>query len=208
MAIIQEAFNIPADIAIGIATGKLRRIGGVVRIAEGPGKGQIVKMLDPVALKEAPKAAKKALAVAKANKKALIIIGVVVVVVAGGAIIYREVKKQEPKEMKVARARLDDYFTAVRAGKVDFLVVDQLIKALDDLQELHKHKKLTFQLTPEELSKLISHVSKYTQQMAELNKYSCSEEEQKLIDSPRAEVFDLKKYLEIQRHIIVEATEI
>lgn len=208
MAIIQEAFHIPANIAMGIATGKFRRIGGVVRIAKGPGKGQIVKFLDPVAIKESPKAIGKIAAVAKANKKVLIIVGVAVVVVVGGAIIYSEVKKQEPKEMKVARARLDDYLSAVRIGNVNFLVVDQLIKALDDLKELSNHKKLTFQLTPEELGDLISIVSKYTQQMATLNNYSCSEDEQKLIDSPKAEVFDLRKYLEIQRNIIVEATDV
>lgn len=209
MAIVQEAFNIPADIATGIATGKFRRVGGVVRVAQGKQKGQIVKFLDPVANeKNSSTAIDGLMQVAKANKETLNIIGVAVIVIVGGAIIYSAVKKQEPKEMKIAREKLDEYLTAVRKGKVNFLVVDQLIKALDNLKAVSKNKKLNFQLTPEELSILISQIAKYTQQMATMNNYSCSEDEQYIIESPRAEVFDLTKYLEIQRNIIVEATEV
>ena len=35
MAIIQEAFDIPADIMTKILTGEYRRIGGIVRYADG-----------------------------------------------------------------------------------------------------------------------------------------------------------------------------
>ncbi len=209
MAIVQETFYIPADIAAGIATGKFRRVGGVVRVAQGKGKGQLVKFLDPVSSeKEASSSALQGIAeFAKANKEILIIAGVAVVVITGGAIIYSAIKKQEPKEMKIVRARLDDYLTAVRKGKVNFLVVDQLIKALDDLKEVGKNKKLHFQLTPEELGTLMSQIAKYTQQLADLNSHSFTDVEQKFVDNPRAEVFDLTEYLKIQRDIIVEATD-
>ncbi len=50
MPVIQETFFIPEDIATGLATGVYRRIGGVVRYAVGPNKGQIVKHLDSVTL--------------------------------------------------------------------------------------------------------------------------------------------------------------
>jgi hypothetical protein len=52
MAIVQEAFDIPSDIMTKLLTGEYRRIGGVVRYATGPKKGQIVKHLDPVDLKK------------------------------------------------------------------------------------------------------------------------------------------------------------
>ena len=51
MAVVQDAFFIPDDIATGLATGLYRRIGSVVRYATGPNKGRIVKHLDPVNLK-------------------------------------------------------------------------------------------------------------------------------------------------------------
>lgn len=42
MAIVQDVFDIPDDIATGLVTGLYRRIGSVVRYAVGPNKGQIV----------------------------------------------------------------------------------------------------------------------------------------------------------------------
>ena len=56
MAIVQDAFFIPEDIAIGLATGVYRRIGGVIRYAVGPNKGQIVRHLKPIDLNAAAKA--------------------------------------------------------------------------------------------------------------------------------------------------------
>lgn len=56
MAIAQDAFYIPDDIATGLATGLYRRIGSVVRYAVGPNKGQIVKHLQPIDLKAAEQA--------------------------------------------------------------------------------------------------------------------------------------------------------
>ncbi|MFR6167833.1 MAG: hypothetical protein ACLUKE_06595 [Blautia wexlerae] len=85
MAIAQDAFFIPDDIATGLATGIYRRIGSVVRWATGPNKGQIVKHLRPIDL---PKAAEqvqgvgaKALQFVKQHKKGTII------VVAGAAAV-------------------------------------------------------------------------------------------------------------------------
>ena len=210
MPFVQETFDIPADIAAGIATGKFRRVGGVVRVAQGKGKGQLVKFLDPVSSDKhsSSNALQDITEFAKANKEVLIIAGAAVVAITGGAIIYSAIKKQEPKEMKIVRARLDDYLTAVRNGKVNFLVVDQLIKALDELREFGKNKKLNFQLTPEELGALLSQIAKYTQQLADLNSHPLSDIEQKFVDNPRAEVFDLTEYLKIQRNIIVESTDV
>ena len=72
MAVVQDAFFIPDDIATGLATGLYRRIGSVVRYATGPNKGRIVKHLDPVNLKAAEQAqgiGVKALQFVKQHKK-------------------------------------------------------------------------------------------------------------------------------------------
>ena len=50
MAIAQDAFFIPDDIATGLATGIYRRIGSMVRWATGTNKSQIVKHLKPIDL--------------------------------------------------------------------------------------------------------------------------------------------------------------
>ena len=72
MAVVQEAFDIPDNIMTGLLTGEYRRIGGVVRYAIGPNKGQIVKHLDPVDIKPAEQAkgiAQKAAQFAKNIKR-------------------------------------------------------------------------------------------------------------------------------------------
>lgn len=56
MAIVQDVFDIPDDIATGLATGVYRRIGSVVRYAVGPNKGQIVKHLKSVNIKNTEEA--------------------------------------------------------------------------------------------------------------------------------------------------------
>ena len=50
MAIAQDAFYIPDDIATGLATGLYSIIGIVVRYAVGLNQGQIVKHLNPIDL--------------------------------------------------------------------------------------------------------------------------------------------------------------
>ena len=45
MPVVTEAFDIPMDISTKLSIGEYRRIGGVIRVAVGPKKGQIVKFL-------------------------------------------------------------------------------------------------------------------------------------------------------------------
>ena len=205
MPIIQEAFDIPVDIAMGIATGKLRRIGGVVRVAQGAQKGQIVKHLKPVSV-ESSSGVSAITKMVKANKKTIIIAGVIVVIIAGGVAIYSVVNSKESKEMRIFRERFDDYITAVRNGTIDFVVVDQLHKALLDLKELSKNKEIKFQLTPEEVNTIIQQIARYTERLIDLNEDMCSVEDQYTSSPESANVFDLTKYLEIQKRIITEAS--
>lgn len=52
MPVVQDSFFIPDDIATELATGLYRRIGSVVRYAVGPNKGQIVKHLTALFLRD------------------------------------------------------------------------------------------------------------------------------------------------------------
>lgn len=220
MPLVQDVFFIPPSIEEGLATGRFIRRGGVVRIAKGyEGAGEIVKHLKPVHVqKKAAQAAAKAVNVPKANgmgkvagfvaknQKVLIIAGVAVLVVtAVGVAAYVVANNSEPKEMKVVRERFNDYLTAVKTGTVDFLVVDQLAKALDDLKALKNYDKLKFQLTAEEFSTLIGQILMYTQKLVKDNNYECTEEEKKLLDATEDPIFDLRSYLEIQKNVIINA---
>ena len=76
MTVVTESFDIPMDIMTKLATGEYRRIGGVVRVAIGPNKGQIMKHLKPVKMEQAnqiQKVGSKIMQVAKNRKKNLLL---------------------------------------------------------------------------------------------------------------------------------------
>ena len=151
MAIVQEAFDIPADIMTKLLTGEYRRIGGVVRYAIGPKKGQIVKHLDPVDLKVAEQAkgiGAKALQLAKNNKKGLIIGGAIAGAAAIGGFIYYKVKTHEPAVVTEFRAALRTYIAEIRKGNLELDTINALMSALDELKSIRtmKSSKLRFPL--------------------------------------------------------------
>ena len=119
MAVVTEAFDIPLDIMTKLATGEYRRIGGVVRVAMGPNKGQIVKHLKPVKLEQAAQAQNvgaKVLQFAKNNKKGLIIGTVVAGTITAGGVVYHKIKNREPsgEEISCSITRLHQRYSKWR----------------------------------------------------------------------------------------------
>ena len=140
------------------------------------------------------------------NKYALIIAGVAVLVVTVAGAVYIYEKKKEPQELKIVRQRFDEYLTAIKAGKVDYRIVDQLTEAIDDLRALKNYKKLKFQLTAEEFCSLVSTILEYTKDLMNKNNYHCTQEEIDDLRMSDDHIFDLRRYLEMQKKIIVEAS--
>ena len=154
MAIAQDAFFIPDDIATGLATGLYRRIGSVVRYAIGPNKGQIVKHLQPIDLKAAEQAqgvGAKALQFVKDHKKGTIIVVAGAAVIGGGIWIYNKVKNHEPKVVTEFRAALRVYIDAIREGNMDVDKINSLMATLEKLKEHKDYEKISIQLTAEDL---------------------------------------------------------
>ena len=211
MPVINEALEIPVEIAKEIARGHFVRYGGVVRVAEGfEGAGQFVKLLDPAnvvkaggpeALEKAGVLAPRLIQLVAAHKVIIIVAGVTVVVVTAGVVTYKVIKHKELKEMETVHQKFDDYISAVKAGNVDFLVVDQLIKALDELKTKKNYDKLKFEMTPEELTTIIEQYSKYAQKMSDND--HIVEGRDMVTESDK--VFDLRSFLELQKKAIIEA---
>lgn len=201
MAVVQEVFDIPADIMTKILTGEYRRIGGVVRHAIGPHKGQIVKHLKPVNLKASEQAqgvSAKMLQFAKNNKKTLIFVSAAVGVAAAGAGIYHKVKKYEPEVVINFRATLKEYIDAIRAGKMDVEVIDKLMASLDEMKKCKDYEKISIKLSTEELDILVNRICEYTTKLAKDNYVELSDEEQ--VDSGNA-IINLQNYLKTQKRI-------
>ena len=205
MAIVQEAFDIPADIMTKILTGEYRRIGGIVRYAVGPKKGQIVKHLDPVDLKAAEQAkgiGAKVLQFAKHNKKGLLVGSAIAGVAAAGGFIYYKVKTHEPAVVTKFRAALRTYIAEIRKGNLELETIDALMSALDDLKKHKDYEKFKITLSTEDLDTLVNRIYEYTLRLAANNKVELTEDERSQSDNS---ILNLQNYLRTQKRIFEEA---
>lgn len=208
MAIAQDAFFIPDDIATGLATGLYRRIGSVVRYATGPNKGQIVKHLKPVNLKATEQAqgvGVKALQFLKQHKKGTIITMVSAAVVGTGLFVYNKVKNHEPKVVTEFRASLRIYIDAIRKGDMDIEKIDNLMSDLEALKSHKDYDKISIQLTTEDLTILVSRIYEYTVKLAKDNKVELTEEELNISEKNNTDtIINLQNYLKAQKRIFEE----
>ena len=205
MAIVQEAFDIPDDIMTKLLTGEYRRIGGVVRYAIGPKKGQIVKHLDPVDLKVAEQGkgiVVKALQLAKKNKEGLIIGGAIAGAAAIGGFIYYKVKTHEPAVVVEFRAVLRTYIAEIRKGNLELDTINALMSALDELKKHKDYEKFKITLSTEDLDTLVNRIYDYTIRLAENNKVELTEEELSKTDNS---ILNLQNYLKTQKRIFETA---
>lgn len=205
MAVVQEAFDIPADIMTKLLTGEYRRIGGVVRYAVGSRKGQIVKHLKPVELKAAEEAqgiGMKALQLAKNNKKGLIVGGVIAGAAAVGGFVYHKVKTREPAVVTAFRTALRAYIEEIRKGGLELETIDRLMASLDELKKHKDYEKFKIELSTEDLDVLVGRIYEYTVRLAANNNVELTEQECSKTDSP---ILNLQNYLRTQRRIFQEA---
>ncbi len=207
MAIVQEIFDIPEDIMIKLNTKEYRRIGGVVRYACGPKKGQIVKHLEPVNLKEALDVqgiGVKAIQFAKNNKKAIIVgIGTGIAVTVAG--IYNKLKNREPKVVIEFRKALKAYIDAIRKGMLEIEIIDNLRYCLDDIKNHKDYEKIRIQFYTEEIGILINIIHQYTEKLAKDNVIELTDEEKLITSNVNTDILNLQDYLKVQRRIFEAA---
>ena len=201
MAIAQDAFFIPDDIATGLATGLYRRIGSVVRYAIGPNKGQIVKHLKPIDIKVAEQAqglGAKALQFTQQHKKGITITVICAAAVGAGWWGYTQWKNHEPQVLTNFRVALKSYIEAIRNGNMNISKINALMKELEALKQ-HKHyEKISIQLTAEDLEVLVGRIHEYTIKLAADNNVELTDEEKRL---NKGAILSLESYLKTQQRI-------
>lgn len=205
MAIAQDAFYIPDDIATGLATGLYRRIGSVVRYAVGPNKGQIVKHLRPIDLKAAEQAqglGAKALQFVQHHKKEVGIAAIGAAVVGVGIWGYNKWKNHEPKVLTEFRAALKTYIDAIRNGNMDIDKINGLMEALEALKQHKDYEKISIQLSAEDLEVLVGRIYDYTIKLAADNAVDLSDDELNLNNGA---IINLQSYLKAQKRIFEAA---
>ena len=205
MAIVQDAFFIPDDIATGLATGLYRRFGGVVRYAVGPNKGQIVKHLQPMDLKVAEQAqglGAKAIQFVTNHKKEVGIAAIGMAIVGAGVWGYTAWRNHEPKVLTEFRAALKVYIEAIRTGDMSVEKIDNLMVMLEELKRHKNYDKISIQFTTEELEVLVSRIYEYTVKLAKDNAVELTDGELGVSGNENnGAIIDLQKYLKVQKRI-------
>lgn len=210
MAIVQDAFYIPNDIATGLATGLYRRIGSVVRYAAGPHKGQIVKHLKPIDLKTAEQQVQglggKVIQFVKQHKNGTIIIVAGAAAVGTGVWVYNKVKNHEPKVVTEFRAALLVYINAIREGDMNVDKINKLVIALEELKKYKDYEEISIQLTTEEMEVLVGRIYVYTIKLAKDNDVEvCAEELNTAEMKNSSTIINLQNYLKAQKKIFESA---
>lgn len=199
--IVQDAYPVPDDIAIGILTGLYKRFGSVVRYAAGPNKGQIVIHLKPVDLETAEQVkglGDKLLQLIQQHKKEFRIAIISGATIGTGFLIYSKWKKHEPKVLRSFRVALKTYIEAIRRGNMDAETIDVLMKALYALKQHKNYEKINIKLTAEELDALVGRIYEYTIKFAEDNSFELLENN---LHKGNCAIINLEECLKIQKRI-------
>lgn len=207
----QVAFDIPKEIALGLASGEYVQYGGVVRDAAG----HIVKHLEPVDVSndvnKAIQVAAQAIQLAKENKKTAIGVHAVAGVAAAGGAVYAGVTHlQHKKEERARKTAMDDFNTAFSEylkalGNSELTVekIDELENAISALSG--SEKGCTIEIESEQFKSLVKSVRDYTERLSKANSAKSSNDVFKLFEKKPNDISGLKECLATQREILTQA---
>lgn len=207
----QVAFDIPREIALGLASGEYVQYGGVVRDAAG----HIVKHLEPADVSndvnKAIQVAAQAIQLAKENKKTAIgVLAVAGVAAAGGAVYAGVTHLQHKKEERARKTAMDDfnaafseYLKALGNSELTVEKIDELENAISALSG--SEKGCTIEIESEQFKTLVKSVRDYTERLSKANSAKSSNVVFKLFEKKPNDISGLKECLATQREILTQA---
>ncbi|MBE5711857.1 MAG: hypothetical protein EGQ84_05700 [Slackia sp.] len=207
----QVAFDIPKEIALGLASGEYVQYGGVVRDAAG----HIVKHLEPADVSndvnKAIQVAAQAIQLAKENKKTAIgVLAVAGVAAAGGAVYAGVTHLQHKKEERARKTAMDDfnaafseYLKALGNSELTVEKIDELENAISALSG--SEKGCTIEIESEQFKSLVKSVRDYTERLSKANSAKSSNVVFKLFEKKPNDISGLKECLATQREILTQA---
>lgn len=207
----QVAFDVPKEIALGLASGEYVQYGGVVRDAAG----HIVKHLEPADISndanKAMQVAAQAIQLAKENKKAAIgVLAVAGVAAAGGAVYAGVNHLQHKKEKRARKTALDDfnaafseYLKALGNSELTVEKIDELENAISALSG--SEKGCTIEIESEQFKSLVKSVRDYAERLSKANSAKSSNVVFKLFEKKPNDISGLKECLATQREILTQA---
>ena len=207
----QVAFDVPKEIALGLASGAYVQYGGVVRDAAG----HIVKHLEPADVSndanKAIQVAAQAIQLAKENKKTAIgVLAVAGVAAAAGAVYAGVTHLQHKKEERARKTAMDDfnaafseYLKALGNSELTVEKIDELENAISALSG--SEKGCTIEIESEQFKGLVKSVRDYTERLSKANSAKSSNVVFKLFEKKPNDISGLKECLATQREILTQA---
>lgn len=201
MPTIQVPLDVPDDIYNQIRNGSLT-IWGMVK----DGNNRIRKHI-PISkftkTDKAPKIKNEAVLQFVKNNK-LLLAGTLLAATGAGIYAYNIVKerKTEPTEEKIGyfQKALKEYLKASKKGKLNTKVVDDLLSALNKLEEKKLGKDIELTIPASQFTELIFSIFTYTESLAKANAYDVKVSKPK--SGTNGNIVSLKSYLEIQKDIL------
>lgn len=207
----QVAFDIPKEIALGLASGEYVQYGGVVRDAAG----HIVKHLEPVDVSndvnKAIQVTAQAIQLAKENKKTAIgVLAVAGVAAAGGAVYAGVTHLQHKKEERARKTAMDDFNAAFSEYLKAFGNSELTVEKIDELENAisalsGSEKGCTIEIESEQFKSLVKSVRDYTERLSKANSAKSSNVVFKLFEKKPNDISGLKECLATQREILTQA---
>lgn len=205
MPVVQITYDVPLDIAKGLATGELSMLGTAAVRNSKHIATHIREVSRTISDGDEPVAA----AMAKGAKNpTFVIIGIGVVAVAavgGGVAVWaRSKKKQSAAEYETPEcvlnynASLGAYLEAIGSGSLDSGLIDRLIADLDVLKQIADGGSISLELSLDESDKLVHIIADYTSKLAEANSVELSgldEADDDSADSADCVIVDMRRYL-------------
>lgn len=207
----QVAFEVPAEIALGLATGKYVQWGGVVR----DGAGHIVKHLKPADVQnganKALQIADQAAQLAKQNRKvAIAALAVAGVAAVGGGIYAGMTHVRHSKEDAMRKRRMADFSAAfseyLKALGDGELTVEMIGRLEDAISALNDDKEgFTVEIKDDQFEDIVKSVRDYTERLSKANGEKAPNVILGLFEKKPNDVEGLRECLNTQREILVRA---
>lgn len=207
----QVAFEVPAEIALGLATGKYVQWGGVVR----DGAGHIVKHLKPADVQnganKALQIAGQAAQLAKQNRKvAIAALAVAGVAAVGGGIYAGMTHVRHSKEDAMRKRRMADfsaafseYLKALGDGELTVEMIDRLEDAISALND--DKEGFTVEIKGDQFEDIVKSVRDYTNRLSKANGQKTSSVILGLFEKKPNDIGGLRECLNTQRGILLRA---
>ncbi|MFR5683095.1 MAG: hypothetical protein ACLUD1_03300 [Clostridia bacterium] len=172
--VVQPLMKIPQKYLAGLATGKYKRNGGVIRNK----KGQIVTFLEEVADNKNSTNLAKVVKSRKMFKKSWITLGVVVgvsTVATGVYLAYSKIKEKKQnidKEEMITigfNKSLTNYINAIKKGDLSLEILEDFIWNVNFIKENSENKEIKIENSINQLEELLNLIYKYTIELAKIN---------------------------------------